>query len=186
MLIAEFAHQMALLPLVWLLWLRTRGQRRDVAWGWMALGFAVSWMADTAADFLPRDMSWIPSAVYPVSQAAIFGAVLLDRTEALMFLALLVPCGIAAAVMGGATGPDILLRSVAWLVLAGVAWMRKELPHRLRISIVIYFFLGYATWLVHTEWLIVPTWYPYQFARLAGLMLFCWAATENSKLRLVR
>ena len=185
---------MPLLPLAWLGWLWTRGQHRDAAWWWMAGGFAISWVANVASDYLPANARWVVSAVYPVSQSAIFGAVLLDRTEALMFLALLTPIGIVAAVMGAAQGPDILLRSAAWLVLAAVAWMRKELPQRLRISIVVYFFLGYCTWLMLAAWVhdhpdahgAAPEWYGYMLAQFAALVLFCWAATENSKLRLVR
>jgi len=68
-----------------------------------------------------------------------------------------------------------------------VIWLRRELPVRLRWSLGVYFGLGLAAWLVHVLWLVVATWYPYQAVRLAGLLLFCWAATRPaSSLRVVR
>jgi hypothetical protein len=186
-LVLDVAQNIALIPLFWLAVLHMRHKPRDRAWWFLATGFAISWVADASAFLLPAAQRWVPSAVYPVSQSAIIGAVLLERTEAMMFLALLVPAGIVAAILSNAAGPDILLRSFAWLILAGVAWGRQELPHRLRVCLIVYFFLGYFAWLVRMEWLVVPTWYLYQAIRLAGLLLFCWAASENSpNLRLVR
>lgn len=185
--VEEVAHQMALVPLVWIMWSRFRGEKRDVAWVWLAIAFSVSWMADLAADFMQPGMRFVPSMVYPVSQTAIIGAVLLDRTESIALLGLLVPIAMVGVRMGGATGPDIILRSFAWLVIVGIAWMRADLPHRLRLSLIVYFGLGYVTWLLFAEQSIVPVWFAYQSTRLAGILLFCWAASENSpQLRLVR
>lgn len=179
---------MALIPLIWLAWLEWGEKRHlDTAWWWLAAAFLVSWMADSAADLLPMSQRWVPSMTYPVAQTAIMGAVLLQRTEAIALLGLIVPISVTSTMLGGAEGPEIVLRTFAWLSIVLVAWFRNDLPHRLRLCLIVYFGLGYATWLVHTEWLIVATWYSYHAVRLAGLLLFCWAANENSPhLRLVR
>jgi len=64
---------------------------------------------------------------------------------------------------------------------------RPELPHRLQWCLFVYFGAGWVLWLIHVQWLIVETWYPYQAARLVGLLLFCWAALDPSpSLKLVR
>lgn len=190
-----FTIVMGLLPVAWLSFLEGRRQRRDVAWWWLAGGFAISTAANLTGYFLPNVQRWVVSAVYPVSQSAIFGAVLLDRTAALMFLAILTPIGIVAATMGAAEGPDVLLRSVAWLLLVAVAWFRRDIPHRLRVCLIVYFLGSYTTWLVLAAWMkanphahgIALQWIIYQGAQLAGLLAFCWAASENPpRLRLVR
>jgi hypothetical protein len=175
---AEVAHQMALLPLATLAFVRVSGHRRDAAWWWLALAFAISWIADTVADVVPMDARAIGSLVYPVSQSCLIGAVLLPRPRALVMTGVLVLAGIAVVIRHGATGPDVALRSVAWLWVAGIARMGKALPVPLRASLFVYFCLGWIAWLVHVQWLVVGTWYPYQGLRLLGLLFFCWAAIE--------
>lgn len=178
MWIAEVAHWMALIPLVWLTWLGFRGASRDVAWWWIATAFAVSWFADTAAHFTPQaNNAWL-SLVYPVSQTAIVGAVLLPRRRAVGLLAVLIGTSIVAILWHGVEMPDVVLRSVAWLAVVAIVWSERALPSRLRLCLAVYFGLGLVTWLVHVRWLIVPTWYPYQATRLAGLVLFCWATAQ--------
>jgi hypothetical protein len=183
---SEIAHQMAVIPLAFLGCLQVRGQRRDAAWWWLAGAFFVSWIADTAGDFLPQNDRWIPSMVYPVSQSALIGAVLLPRPEALYFLATLIAAG-AAIVLWNGIGPDAALRTVAWLAIVWLVWRRPALPKRLRICLAVYFGLGWVAWLIHVQWLVVATYYPYQLSRLIGLLLFCWAAlVPGPALRLVR
>jgi hypothetical protein len=173
----EVAHQMALVPLVALGVLRARGERRDAALWWIALAFAVSWLADLAADLLPVEYRWAPSVVYPVTQAAIIGAVLLPRLMAVVFLWLMYTVAAMVVAVHG-IGPDRFERTAVCLGVVAMVWYRRELPSRLRIALAVYFGVGLVAWLIHVQWLVVATWYPYQLARLAGLLLFAWAALE--------
>jgi hypothetical protein len=185
--VVTVAIAMGLLPLAFLGVLRARGQRRDVAWLWLAIAFAVSWLADVIADVLPVADRWIVSLVYPVSQTALVAAVLMTRRHAVILLGVLVLAGCAAVLFNGVTGPDIVLRSVAWLSIVAIVIDRHELPTRLQWCLFVYFGIGWFAWLVHAQWLIVPTWYAYQTVRLAGLLLFCFAAMKpGPSLRLVR
>lgn len=186
--VTDVIWQFALIPLVFLGALRLRGQRRDPAYWWMAGAFAVSWLADAPIDHMPKAYHWIPSAVYPVAQSSLFGRVLLlHRRHAIMLLGLLVAVGIVAVFWTGAKGPDIALHSVAFLAVVAIVADRPELPARLQAALFVYFGLGWVAWLAHARWLLVPTtYYPYQGVRLAGLLLFCWAALDPSpNLRLV-
>jgi hypothetical protein len=168
------AHHMALLPLVWLGWLRVRGKRLDVAWWWLAGAFAVSWLADTAAHFTD---AWVIGAVYPVSQAALVCFVFLSRDDAMKVVLVLMVVGIADIIWHGVDSPDILLRTVAWLSVVGIVWPLRQLG-RLRASLLVAFGIGWWCWMIYA---ISPgwwTWGVYQLARLAGILLFCWAATS--------
>lgn len=179
LLIAELAHQMALIPLAYLLWRVVRRRHVGVAWWWLASAFAISWLADTAADILPRSAGWVPSLVYPVAQTAIIGRVLLSRRAALALILGLTTLAVIAVLSRGADGPDLMLRATAWLLIVAMVGLLRGLPLRLQACFLVYFGLGLALWMVHLRWLIVATWYPYQAARAAGLLLFCWAATVN-------
>lgn len=177
-MVEEIAHWMPLIPLVWLFWRNETRHPIDAAWWWLACAFAVSWLADTAADFTPVQSRWVISLVYPVTQAALIGAVLLFRKSALILLAVLVAAGIASALLFGVEKPDLVLRTIASLAVVGMIWNRPALPMRLRLTLFVYFGLGLIAWAIHVRWLIVATWYPVQLVRLSGLILFCWAATE--------
>jgi hypothetical protein len=172
-LVSELAHWLGLVPLAFLLGLHLAGKDRHAGWWWMAVALGVSWVADTAAHWLDP---WIVSATYPVSQAAIMGRVILpSRREAVQFLAVLVLMGIGAVLYRGVEGPDVVLRTVAWLGLAGAVLDQWALG-RVRTFVLVYFGLGWAFWWIHARWLIVPTWYSYQACRAVGIGLFCWAA----------
>lgn len=185
--IVTVAIAMGLLPLAFLGLLRARGQRRDAEWTWLSTAFAVSWLADVVADVLPVRERWIPSLVYPISQTAIIGAVFLPRRRATLLLGILVLTGCVTAIWHGVTGPDVVLRTVAWLVIVAIVADRPELPGRLQACLFVYFGAGWVLWLVHAEALVVATWYSYQSVRLSGLLLFCWAASSpGPRLRLVQ
>ncbi len=174
---------MAVVPLVCL---ALTGQRRDLAWWWLAGSFFVSWLADTAADILPHEYGWVPSLVYPVSQSAIIGAVLLPRRHAEYLLIVLVLACAAVTVFSG-VGPEIALRALAWLSVVWIIWRRQELPQRLRVALTVYYGLGWCLWVVHVRWLVVATYYPYQINRLIGILLFCWATLQvTPRLRIER
>jgi len=172
-LVFEVAHQMALVPLAWLVLLHARGQRRDPGWWWIAAAFGVSWLADTAAHFVDP---WVISIAFPVSQTAIVGAVLLlHRRDKVILLLTLVAVGMVAVALQGVHGPDVLLSTVASGAAAGIAWQRREIG-RLAVALIVAFgataiaWLGYA---IAPGW---PTYLVYHVARAVGIALFCWAA----------
>jgi hypothetical protein len=174
---AEIAHQMALLPLVWLSILSFRGRHQDAAYWWIAAAFAVSWLADTAAHFTNP---WAVSLVYPVTQTAVIGAVLLPRRSVLTLILILVASALVTVMLRGdqVPGPDVFFHTIAW---GAVCWLvaDKWYTGRIRTCLLVYFGLGWVGWMIHTEWLIVPTWFVFQSARLAGLCIFCWAAMQT-------
>jgi hypothetical protein len=176
--VVTVAIVMGLLPLAFLGFLRVRGQRRDAAWVWLAGAFAVSWIADVIAGYLPVPDRWVVSLVYPVTQTSLVAAVLLPRRRAIILTVVLAVTGCIAALWHGVEGPDIVLRTVAWLAIIGILADRSELPLRLSWALFVYFGLGWIAWLVHAELLVVPSWYAYQSVRLVGLLLFCWAAMK--------
>lgn len=185
MLAAEVAHWMALLPLTFLM---VRAVNSDVnpAWFWLAGAFAVSWLADSWADMLPEPQRWVPSLVYPLAQSALVGAVLLSKRRAYLALALLTGLGLASAALFGAHGPDLLLRGVAWAGVVAIVAAHRGLPSRLRIALSVYFGLGCLAWVAFMGKQVVATWYAYQLVRLAGLVLFCDAASRPAELRVIR
>ncbi len=170
MIWSEIAHWMAILPLAFLAIVR---RRCDAAYVWIAGAFAVSWLADTAAHWINP---WAVTLVYPITQSTIILAALLPRQDAIGALALYAVVAGAVIVLRGTQGPDVVLHSVASLSVVYVAWREWTLPARLRASLLVYFGVGLVTWLIHVQWLVVETWFPYQASRLIGLLLFCYAA----------
>lgn len=158
---------MALIPLVWCL---ARREHR-LEWWWIAGAFAVSWLADMLAHFVDP---WTISAVYPVTQAAVVGAVLLTRHDAKLFVVGL----LAAAFLSlRFPRPDVILHTVAWLGVVGIVW---SLPiGRLRLTLLTAFGLGWVAWLVFVLSPTWPTWYAYQVTRALGLGMFCWANLQT-------
>ncbi len=186
MIVNEIAHYIALLPIAFVGALHIRHKPRDAAWWWIAAAFAVSWLADLVAEFMPVSDRWAVTLVYPVTQSALVGAVLLPRRSAMSLVAVLTAIALVAAICRGVTGPDVVLHSFASFSVAGIALAGWELPVRLRAALLVYFGLGCVAWLIHAQWLVVPTWYNYQLTRLAGLVAFCWAAFHPSpQLRLI-
>lgn len=172
---------MGLIPLLWLAWLHLRGERRDVAWWWLAGVFAVSWIADMAALWFDP---WTASKVYPVSQAAIVGLVFLSRREALLLIVTLGLVGIGDVLLVGVGDFDLMLRTVAWLSVVGIVYPLRQLE-RLRIYLLTGFGLGWVAWLgysINPGW---GTWICYQLVRLIAIAMFCWASLRPTvKLRI--
>jgi hypothetical protein len=173
---------MGLIPLIWLAILHFRGKRAGIEWWWLAGAFAVSWLADTAAHWTG---SQLVGAVYPVSQSAIIGAVLLSRSEAIELTIGLVAIGVLDVYANGITGPDILLRTVAWLSIVGIVYPLRQLE-RLRMALIVSFGVGWVCWLGYAIWPGWSSWGLYQTVRLAGILLFCWASLKPSpRLRVI-
>jgi hypothetical protein len=181
--VSELAAEMGLIPLVFLAVRQVRGQRAGAAWWWLALAFAVSWLADTAALFVDPDLV---GNLYPVTQAALVGAVLLDRLDAMRLAVALVIVGVVAVLWHGPLGIDVLLRTVAWGSVAWIAWERPALG-RLRDCLVVAFGAGLVAWWWYA---FAPGWWSwgvYQGVRLLGILLFCGAAARPApQLRVVR
>jgi hypothetical protein len=171
---------MGLLPIAWLSIRRARGQRSAAVWWWVAGAFGISWIADLIAQFLPTQDRWAVSLVYPVSQTAIIGAVLLPRRIAQALLGCLAVLAIIAALTQGIGTPDLMLRAVAWLSIVATVWLTSNIPIRLQACLLVSFGLGLAAWMALIRWGSVQTWYAYQETRLAGLLLFCWAVSQES------
>lgn len=169
------AWTIGLIPFAWLAWLAARGERRAREWWWLAGAFFVSWVADAFA--LSGVEPWLVSLVYPVTQAAIIGAVLLDREEAALFVGALVLAGLVAVLWRGVGAPDVLLRTVAWLGIALVAYDRIALG-KLRIALLIAFGFAWLAWVGYTLDPSYRTWLAYQSVRALGAVAFCWAATK--------
>lgn len=169
--IPEVAHQMALLPV---LWLAVRREQRP-EWWWLAGAFAVSWIADFAAHYTNP---WLPAAVYPISQVGIIATVFLARRDAALLVAILAGIGVGAIWWQGVRGPDVLLQVVASASVVGIAW---QLPmQRLRLVLLVAFGGGAIAWLVYV---IAPgwaTWGLYQAVRASSLGLFCWANLDRA------
>jgi hypothetical protein len=169
------AWTLGLIPFAWLAVLAVRREFRDVAWWWIAGAFFVSWIADAFA--LAGVNPWLMSLVYPVSQAALVGAVLLDREDAVMFVIALVIVAILAVLWKGVGTPDVLVRTVAWASVAIIALDRVALG-RLRLALLVSFGFGWLAWIGYTlapGWL---SWSCYQMVRALGIGTFCWAATK--------
>lgn len=165
----ELAHHMALLPLLVLGGLWAYGGRRDPQWWWLALAFAVSWMADTFAHY--TDPS-IVGAIYPVFQASIVASVLLPQREVKLFALAMIVAGIIAVISEG-LAPDRFLRTVAWGSIVIMVYTRPR--NRLRSALLVYFGLSWLSWLGYTYAPGWPSWTVYQIARGLGIALFCWA-----------
>lgn len=181
MLWVEIARWAGLAPLGWLLALHVAGRTRTVSVWWLASGFAVSWVADSIVLALPRDhpAGWMISAIYPATQASIMGAAIIYRRERAVLFAILAHAAACASILlHGVEGPEYASRILAWGTIAVVAWNFWQLG-TLRLALLVYFGAGLLAWIVHTEWLIVATWYPYQLARVVGIALFCLAAARD-------
>lgn len=162
--------------LVPVLWLALRKERR-VEWWWLAGVFGVSWLADTAAHWVNP---WLVSAVYPVAQAGIVGAVFLSRREAALLVAVLVWVGVLSA--GWGTVPDLLLRTVAWLAVVGIVW---PLPlGSLRVALLLAFGLGWLCWVGYQFAPGWTSWGVYQGVRAVSLGWFCLAREQRPAVRI--
>jgi hypothetical protein len=175
-LVSAAATAIGAIPIVCLVVLAARRRDRDVAWWWLAAAFAVSAIADVAARGLNP---WIVSHLYPVSQAALVGAVLLDRPRAVRFLVVLVVVATATAVWHVGDGPDVVLRTVAWLPLAVMAWHRRELDGWLRASLLTAFGVAWVAWLGYVVWPGWWSWGVYQGVRLVSVCLFARAVWSS-------
>lgn len=153
--------------------------RAPRAYWWLALAFAVSFLADTASHFV--NSFWV-SRVYPVSQAALVAAVFLARKDALGILAMLVLAGLAGVFLEP-KGPELFTHLVCWLTAAAIA--SEEAPQPVKRALTVYFGWGVLAWVCYV---IEPGWASwgfYQGTRLVGIALFglaCWKPAPQLRL----
>lgn len=164
--VGEAAHWLGLAPLV-----LVAAARAPKAYWWLALAFGVSFLADSVAHLI--DPFWV-SRVYPVTQAALVGAVFLPRAEALWTLVMLVVFGLAGVFLEPA-GPELFTHTTAWATAGLIAW--EHAPQPLRRSLLWYFWAGVLAWFVYVALPGWSSWTCYQATRVMGIALFgyaCW------------
>lgn len=150
------------------------------AYWWLAGAFAVSFLADASA-LLTAAPHWV-SRVYVVSQAALVGAVFLDRPDALWTLAALVFLGLVGVFLQPA-GPELFTHTCAWGLVALLAY--EIAPQPLRRSLLVYFGWGLLAWAAYVMVPGWPSWLAYQGTRLVGIALFgyaCWKPAPELRL----
>lgn len=156
-LIYEVAHHAALLPLLACVWTeRTRPE------DWLiAAGFAVSWLADSAAVML--DGSWIVTKVYPTAQLGLFALALGSWRTPLLLVPL---AGVGLAL----PGPDQIVTATGSVM---VLWLIGSVQ---RAALFAYVGIGSASYLLLTteldsQW-FMPLWHAYQLTRVTAFALF--------------
>jgi hypothetical protein len=174
---------MGLIPLLWLVVLHFKGKACDRAWWFLAGAFTVSWVADSVSHWTGVPFVGI---LYPMAQTILVAFVFWDRDRALWLIVAIGFVGIADIAWHGVNGPDILLRTVAWLSIVGIVYPIWQLG-RLRTSLLVTFGLGWLLWMCYAGWPGWWSWGFYQASRLLGIGLFCIAANHpEPHLRLLR
>lgn len=174
-MVFEVAHWIGLVPLCWLAVRRSS----NAAYWWLAVAYGISWLADTAAHWVDP---WLIGMVYPVSQAALIGAVLLTRKQAEWFTVALMGTGLVAALEGG-MGANVLVAVVAWGGICGLVIDRFGMD-QLRTALLFSFGGGLVAWLAFAGSPSLMTWGLYQSVRLIGTLMFCYAVTQKPRLQL--
>lgn len=157
-------------PLAWCASLR----RIEPAWWWMAAAFGVSFVADALSLVVGHT---VVSQVYPVAQAALFLAVLVERPAALYWIGgLLAVAGASLAYRLG-EGLELPLHAVAWLAVAVTAVLSLR-PSLLRNTLG----AGFAALTLAWAWFYrEPTfaaWGTFQAVRVGVTVAWCVAATR--------
>ena len=168
----EAAHQLGLVPLVWLLAQRSAGVRFAPQWWAMAAAFLISWLADWVSHWT----STFPvGPFYLLGQGTCIVWALCPTTVAEQFTGLLaVTINVAVATLDMAK-PDVLVHTVAWLGLLVCVW-GEPMSLELRVTLLLAFVMGWLAWLgyvVRPGW---TSWLAYQGVRASSVVAFCWAS----------
>lgn len=164
-LVAWVAYGIGLVPLAWC---ALRRERRREYW-WLAMAFGISFLADTAT--LAFGHPWLWSAVYPVGQTAVIGAVFLSREETAALTLLLMGTALVTILALGVNAPSALLHDLAWLAIVGMVWRRPL--GQLRWALLVAFGVNIVPWTLlalRPSW---TTWELYQGVRAVGVGWFC-------------
>lgn len=179
--ISRIALILGLVPLIWLVarvWWRQEHPYAE--WWLLACAYGVSWLADTAAQYVTHAVS---ANAYPLLQCGLIVAILLPKkTEALTAIAVFALVGMFSVVLLGPKN-HVALHTVAWLTITGLAWQRLELGP-LRLALLTTFGIGWLAWMAF-QWnpvSFVP-WIGYQVVRGVGTVLLCRAMARQSFVR---
>ena len=168
----EASHLVGIIPLAWLVAITLAGKARGAMWWWIAVGYGVSYLADSIAHAHPH-LADVMGNTYPIMQAALIVGALVSAKEAALVLGALVWAGLLAIVW--ASNVDVLLNTVACGTIAGVALIRP-VPPKLRLALVVSFGVGLVAYWAYAADQSWTNYRIYQSERAIGTGLFCWAA----------
>lgn len=179
--ISRLALILGLVPLIWLVarvWWRQEHPYAE--WWLLACAYGVSWLADTAAQYVTHAVS---ANAYPLLQCGLIVAILLPKkTDALTAIATFAVVGMFSVVLLGPTN-HVVLHTVAWLTVTGIVWPRTDLGP-LRWALLTTFGLGWLAWMgFQLNPVSFVPWIAYQATRAAGTGLLCRAMTVPSSVR---
>lgn len=182
-----------LVPLTALVWLRGRGERRGATWWWLAVAFAVSFLADVAGMV---GYGTLASSTYPLLQAGLCAWVLLPRAQATRATLLLAFAAGVSLAIRMAEGPeavrkglDLVLHVVGWHMVALAAWGRVP-DGWLRITLSVGFAALSWVWVAFVLVRALPDpspalvefwWYAVQAVRLAMAVGFVYAVRTEGR-----
>jgi hypothetical protein len=173
--IFETAHQIGIVPLVWLSALWAGGARPAPIWWGIASAFAVSWAADWVSHWAGTFPVGPP---YVVVQSGLLAFLLVPRPIAWRFGFVLLGAGLLALTRFDLQAPDIFVHTVAWLGLLAIVWP-EPMSLSLRATLTVAFGLGWLAWMgycLRPGW---TSWLTYQGVRATSLLLFCGASTRR-------
>lgn len=175
-LLGDLTLVLGLIPLWWLVFrwgFIPRAPRPSRAQWLIAAAYAVSFVADVAG---LHGYETLAGNLYPLSQAGLIALALLPWGQAEDALKALLVVSVVAICWRGVAHDDVLLNTVAGLLVAGLA---LRVRGRLRLALLVSFGLGTVLW----WWLAAePNWWSwsaYQMSRVAGTVLFCVATCEG-------
>ena len=170
------------IPLADLAILHWQGHRREAAYWWLAVAFAVSVVADLATLITPHRLV---AQVYPLLQAGIVTAVLVPRPWAIGAIAAYVVAAGASVTARDGAGHDVLLRVVAFGLVAALTWWRVPRTNpALRFSLLVSFAGGALTWCGYVLWPGWTSWGAMQIVRAVGIgyfLLAAWRAVDEPR-----
>ncbi len=163
------------LPALWLVALALAGRRVTRSWWVMAGGFGVSLIADLLSLWLGHPAI---SQVYPTAQAAVFLAVLVPLGVATRLIGLLLfISGLSLGLRQG-IGLDVALHASAWGSIAVMAdAMLAKGP--LRTTLVWGFALLTLAWVWFWATPTFLAWGALQTVRLVMAVAWCWCAWRS-------
>lgn len=164
-------------PLLALVWLHVRGERRARLWWWLAAAFGVSFLADVAS------LAWghpLISQTYPLLQSGLFVAALLPRAQAIPVIGVLAVASGASLALRAGQGLDTALHVLGWHAVAIAAWARVP-DGWLRVTLAVGFAALAWAWVAFVAWPSFPTWGALQAVRLAMAVGFVYAVRTEGR-----
>lgn len=179
--VSRLALILGLVPLIWLVaqvwW---RGEHPYAEWWLLACAYGVSWLADTAAQYVGHALA---ANAYPLLQCGMLVAILVrEKRQALTVIGTFALVGMLSVV---AFGPKnhVALHTVAWLTVAGLAWQQRGLGP-VRWALVMTFGVGWLAWMgFQLNPVSFAPWIGYQVVRAVGTALLCRSMARQVSVR---